>query len=147
MTLITLPAAIRTSGMTLPTALAAPVEAGMMFADAQRPARLFSPERDMSCFQVTRGGIFEGSWERNWATEISGPHKINVKNTPITRWCNHHASYVRKRDDVKSTHEIIHDPHDAEKLTVKTNQSSAGHIMPAVRNNMDDIKSTHEFIP
>ena len=31
-----------TAGMTLPTALAAPVLAGMMLAEAQRPARLFA---------------------------------------------------------------------------------------------------------
>merc|ERR1719159_1238750 len=33
-------------GMTFPTALAAPVAAGMMFSDAQRPARQSFPPRD-----------------------------------------------------------------------------------------------------
>merc|ERR1712193_559474 len=44
------------SGMTLPTALAAPVEEGMMFADAQRPPRQSLPPRlgpsTVSCVAV-----------------------------------------------------------------------------------------------
>merc|ERR1719469_1840987 len=75
-----------TSGSTLPTALAAPVDDGMMFCDAQRPPRQSLPPRDgpstvscvavMACTVVMRPSLMPNF---SWMTFVSGAKQFVVQ--------------------------------------------------------------------
>merc|ERR1719245_2320719 len=74
-----------TSGITLPTALAAPVDDGMMFCDAQRPPRQSFPPRDgpstvscvavMACTVVIRPSTIP---KLSWTTLVRGARQLVV---------------------------------------------------------------------
>merc|ERR1719168_196507 len=74
-----------TAGSTLPTALAAPVEEGMMFSEAQRPPRQSLPPRDgpstvswvavMACTVVMRPSTMP---KFSWTTFVSGARQFVV---------------------------------------------------------------------
>merc|ERR1719382_1427403 len=75
-----------TSGMTLPTALAAPVAEGMMFWDAQRPPRQSFPPRDgpstVSCVAVIACTVvIKPSTMPNfsWTTLVRGAKQLVVQ--------------------------------------------------------------------
>merc|ERR1719291_741808 len=75
-----------TDGMTLPTALAAPVDEGMMFCDAQRPPRQSFPPREgpstvscvavMACTVVMRPSTMPNL---SWMTLVSGARQFVVQ--------------------------------------------------------------------
>merc|ERR1711979_65910 len=76
-----------TAGKTLPTALAAPVDEGMMFCDAQRPPRQSLPPRDgpstvscvavMACTVVIRPSAMPNF---SWTTLVSGAKQLVVQD-------------------------------------------------------------------
>merc|ERR1740123_2455510 len=75
-----------TSGITFPTALAAPVDDGMMFCDAQRPPRQSFPPRDgpstvscvavMACTVVMRPSTIPNL---SWMTLVKGARQLVVQ--------------------------------------------------------------------
>merc|ERR1719486_1398855 len=79
--------------ITLPTALAAPVEAGMMFSDAQQPARQSFPPRDgpstvswfavIACTVVIRPSTMPNL---SLITFASGARQFVVHEALLTTW-------------------------------------------------------------
>lgn len=76
--------------MTFPTALAAPVLAGMMFAEAQRPARLMSLQH--SAFGIQQHAAWVG-WDgimimmTNKQHSAEGKRVERIASQPIWYYC------------------------------------------------------------